>query len=526
MFKVQSSKFKVGCLFLEFALCLYASMVFSGVNVFAQEQAPKPGAPREAQIPQPVEKTLRNGLRVIVVQTKNVPLVTAELMIKSGGEVDPKTLAGAADMTAELLTKGTRTRSASKIAEEIEFLGGSIESGADWDYSSVTVRAMSDKIDKAIAIMADVALNPVFSPAEINRYKTQLLDELSVNFKQPATLANLVANRVILYGAIGEPYAYPLTGTPESIKRIARANLVNLHNKHYKADNAVLVIAGDIAPDTAFALANKYFSGWAKTPPVRVGKYPNTPPKEPGIITMIQGAAASETREPKVQKITVVDLPDAGQAAVAVGQPSLLARHDKNYYQAIVANSVLGGGYSARLNQEIRIRRGLSYGAGSDLSALLAGGIFLARTQTKNESAPEVAQIMVNEFERLAKEQITESELTPRKLVLIGEFSRDLETTNGLVRQIGELALYYLELDEINRFVQNVQKVSDASAREFVRNLFKETTINIVIAGDAKKFLPDLQKRFPAIKTEVIPASELDLNREDLRKAKTARAAK
>lgn len=517
-FKLQSSVFKAAAFYFKFSLCFVVCAVIFGIFAEAQEQPPKPGAPREAQIPQPIEKTLTNGLRVIVVETKNVPLVTVELMIKSGGEVDPERLAGAADMTAELLTKGTRTRTASKIAEEIEFLGGAIESGADWDYSSVQVRAMSDKIDKAAAIMADVVLNPVFSPAEIKRYKTQLIDELSVNLKQPATLAALVADRVILTGFTGEVYAHPLAGTPESIGRITRADLINLHRRFYKADNGVLVIAGDISPAAAFALANKYFGKWAKTPPAKPAKTP------PDIISISGGANAGEAKAPRVKKITVIDLPDAGQAAVAVGQPSLIGRNDNKYFPAQVVNSVLGGGYSSRLNQEIRIRRGLSYGAGSDLSARSTGGIFAAQTLTKNESAAEVARIVVEEFERLATEQISETELTPRKLVLIGNFSRDLETTNGLVRRIGELALYNVDLSEINRFVQNVQQVGDAAVREYVRYLFKETKINIVIAGDAKKFLPDLRKRFPAAEIETIPAAELDLNRADLRKTKTPRA--
>ncbi|MDQ4122109.1 MAG: insulinase family protein [Acidobacteriota bacterium] len=519
-FKIQSSKFNASSFFIYFSLFLCYSAVFICLDVSAQEHPPQAAAPREAQIPQPFEKTLKNGLRVIVVQTKNVPLVTAELIIKSGGEVDPKNLPGAADMTAELLTKGTRTRTASKIAEEIEFIGGTIEAGADWDYSSIAVRALSDKIDKAMAIMADVALNPVFSPAEITRYKTQLLDQLSVNLKQPATLAGLVADRVILSGFMGEVYAHPLTGTPESIKRIRRADLINLHRQYYKADNAVLVVAGDISPNSAFAMANKYFGAWAKTPPAKPAKMP------PEILSFTGTANAAEIKEPRIEKITVVDLPDAGQAAVLVGQPSLIGREDEKYFAAQVANSVFGGGYSSRLNQEIRIRRGLSYGAGSDLSARRIGGIFAAQTLTKNESAAEVAQIIVDEFRKLANRQIEEAELTPRKLVVIGNFSRDLETTNGIVRRIGELALYNVDLSEINRFIQNVQQVGDASAREYVRYLFRETAVKIVIVGEAKMFLPDLQKRFPTTKIEVIAEAELDLNREDLRKAKSARAGK
>ena len=502
-YELRITNYFRGFAFFALVLCL------SCAAALAQNPMPKPAPAREAKVPQPVEQTLPNGLRVIVVQTKNVPLVTASLKVKSGGEVDPKTLAGAADMTGELLTKGTKTRTATEIVQEIEFLGGSIESGADWDSSEVNVRVMSDKLDKALEIAADTIKNPAFSPTEISRYKKQLLDELEVNLKQPATLASYVANNVVFSQ---NAYGHPLAGTPESIKRIRRLDLARLHQTYYRPNNSVLIIAGDIAPATAFSLAQKHFGNWIKR------AVPNLKADH------VQAAPATRGDKLKVEKITVIDLPNAGQAAVSIAK-SGITRNNPSYFGGIVANSVLGGGYSARLNQEIRIKRGLTYGARSDLEARRSGGLFSTRTQTKNESAAEVAEIVVNELNRLAGEAIAENELTPRKLVLIGDFSRDLETTNSLVEQIGELALNDLSLNEINSFVQNVQKVGDPAIREFVQNNFGSAA-NIVIVGDAKKFLPDLQRRFPGTKVDVIPAAELDLNRADLRRAKPAARGK
>lgn len=486
-------------------LCAFACLLVLSSAVFAQtEQPPAPAQPRSAAIPKPVERTLPNGLRVIVVERKNVPLVTASLMIKSGGEVDPQNLAGAADMTAELLTKGTKTRTATQIAQEIEFLGGSIESGAAWDFSSVTFRVMSDKLDKAMAIAADTVRNPTFAQEEIDRYKAQILDELSVNLKQPGTLASYVTNRVV-FG--DKQYSHPLGGTPETINRITQADLLKIHRTYFKPNNAILVVAGDIAPNTVFDLSQKHFGGWAKATVQKV-------------MTERTGTQTLRTLSDKaiLEKITVVDLPNSGQAAVTVAKKGIL-RSDKLYFPGIVANSVLGGGYSARLNQEIRIKRGLSYGARSDLLSRREGGVFSTRTQTKNESAAEVAEIMINEINRLAAEPISESELTPRKSVLTGDFSRDLETTGGLVQRIGELALYNLSLDEINSYIQNVQGVKDDAVRGFVKNLLGGSSSHIIIVGDSSKFLPDLQKRFPSVKVDVIPAAELDLNTATLRKA-------
>jgi zinc protease len=476
---------------------LFLPFVF-GLNAKAQtETPPAPAQPRPVSIPKPVEKTLPNGLRVIVVERKNVPLVTAMLMVKSGGEVDPNNLAGAADMTAELLTKGTKTRTASQIAEQIEFLGGSIESGASWDFSSVTFRVMSDKLDKAMEIAADTVQNPTFAQEEIDRYKAQVLDELSVNLTQPGTLASYVTNRVVFGEDKYARYGHPLGGTPESIKRITRANLVNLHLKHYKADNAALVIAGDVAPQTAFTLARNHFGKWGK--PVKIEEW-----IDPTEITSSQeGVKIPETLE--IKQITVVDLPGSGQAAVSVAQRTF-SRNNRVYFTALTSNSVLGGGYSARLNQEIRIKRGLSYGARSD---------FLPR----NESAAEVAEIILTEMTKLGREEVSENELTSRRAVLIGDFSRDLETTGGLVNQIGQLALYDIKLDEISSFIQNVQDVETNNVKSYMSNVVRSTPTNIVIVGDAKKFLPDLQKRFVGVKVDVIKSSELDLNTATLRKA-------
>lgn len=502
---MKNERFGIETVFFAFLIFTFACVL----SASAQSNLPQPGAPRAAKIPTPVERTLKNGLRVIVVETKNVPLVTAELVIKSGGEVDPENLAGAADMTAKLLTKGTKTRAAIDIAEQIEFLGGSLDSGAGWDESSATVRVMSDKLDKALAIAADAVRNPTFAQEEIDRHKTQLLDELSVNLKQPGALASYVAGKVIFGGGI---YGHLLVGTPESINRIRRTDLVKLHHTYYKPNNSILIFAGDIAPVRAFALAEKHFGTWAK------GAAPSTQ-------NLAQAGNGGMSDRVNLNKITVVDLPGAGQAAVSIAKAGI-ERKNPFFYQLTVANSVLGGGYSARLNQEIRIKRGLSYGAGSNLSTRREAGLFTARAQTKNESAAEVAEIIIAELNRLASEPVANAELNPRKLVLIGDFSRDLETTNGLVERIGELALYDLPLDQINSFIQNVQAIDSNQVQYNIKRFYGANAAHIVIVGDAKQFLPDLAKRFPAAKIEVIPADELDLNRADLRKVKTPNATR
>ena len=218
----------------------------------------------------------------------------------------------------------------------------------------------------------------------------------------------------------------------------------------------------------------------------------------------------------KAGRVVVIDKPDAGQAAVYLARTGI-NRKDPDYFRGVVSNSVLSG-YSGRLNQEIRIKRGLSYGAGSQLDTRRDVGPFLASAQTKNESGAQVADLLLGEISRLSSAPPADVELMPRKAVVIGNFSRNLETANGLVGQVGSLALYGLGLDEINRYINNVQAISTADIQKFAGTRLDAKSSNIIIVGNAKLFLPELEKKFQNV--EVIPISDLDLNSALLRKKK------
>jgi zinc protease len=212
-----------------------------------------------------------------------------------------------------------------------------------------------------------------------------------------------------------------------------------------------------------------------------------------------------------------VDMPGAGQAAVTVVRPAI-ARSDPAYYPGIVANTVLGGGYSARLNAEIRVKRGLSYGAASGLTPRRTTGSFLARAQTKNESAPEVLDLIRAEMAKLAQAPAGAEELKARKSVLVGGFGRQLATTGGLADILGDLALYGVPLDEITRYTAKVDAVSAGDVQAFAARTLSPQGASVIVAGDAKAFAEPLKARAPGL--EVIPLSELDLDSPTLRKAK------
>jgi zinc protease len=479
------------------ALLLTVTMTLAASCAFAQTpQAtpPPPTAPRSVAFPKPVEKTLPNGLRVIVIQRSQMPLVTAQLLIKSGGEVDPTELSGAADMTAALLTRGTTTKSATQIAEAIEALGGSVNSGAGWDSSSVTTSVLSSRIGPAMEILSDVLRNPTFKDEEIDRLRKQYLNSLRVALGTPGSIARFVAARIV-YG--DAPYGHPLSGTPESLPRIKRDDIAKLHDTFYRPDNAVLVIGGDITAENGFALAQKYLGDWPKPAAALPTRAITTPASESGK-----------------RRVLVIDKSDAGQTAVLATRTGI-NRDNPDYFRGIVSNAVLSG-YSGRLNWEIRVKRGLSYGAGSALDMRRWAGSFSASAQTKNESGAEVASLTLAEISKLATGDLPDSELTPRKASLIGGFARSMETIGGLVGQVSSLALNGVSLDEINRYVSSVQAIKAADVKSFAATRLSADSTSVIVVGDAKRFLPALQKEFPQV--EVIPAADLDLNSASLKK--------
>jgi zinc protease len=497
---------------------VFWSLVFlclSGFEIKAQEQPPAPSAPKPVSVPAVKEKRLPNGLTVAVAERKNVPLVTVQLLIRSGASSEDLEKAGLANMTANLLTKGTKTRTATQIAEQMEYLGGSITTGADWNKSIVTISVMSDKLDQAMAIMADVVLNPTFKQDEIDLLKSQTLDGLAYNLKQPGFLSNYVAN-------VYSFDEHPSGGTPESIKNISRKDIVNFKRQSYGAADSVLIFTGDISPARAFILSRKFFGSLGKP----IGALRTEIIQRIDESPSVKSNEAAETQIPVISRILVVDLANSGQTSVSYTSNINYGRGDyddegrydvdRNYFPALVLNSILGGGYSSRLNQEIRIKRGLSYGAGSSFAWRGWKTNFATRTQTKDVSGAEVAELVLAEVKKLSESSATAGELISRKSVLTGNFGRNLETNEGLAAAIADLYSFGLPTKELNSYTYNVQTVSDSQIRDYA----KKTLVNgdIIIVGDYAKFKDDLAKRFPSMSIEVVKADELDLSKENLRK--------
>jgi zinc protease len=480
---------KTKLIFLLVTLCLGVSAVK------LRGQLPEPGPAKSVNVPPVQERKLKNGMTVAVVEKKSVPIVTAQLLVRAGASSEPAAKAGLADLTGSLLTKGTKTRTAEQIAEEMAFLGGSINSGAGWTGSSVTMSVTSDKLDPATEIMADVVLNPVFKQEELDLIRSQAIDGLKYNLTQPGFLATYVASRY----SFDE---HPADGSPSSLEAISRSDVQDFYAKSFGPQNSVFIVTGDITLEKATSLAERFFGKWESK--VAAGNR--------------TGGSTNGTEKDLVKRMLVVDLPSSGQASVNYFRPiSAFGRSGKEYYTASVLNSLLGGGYSSRLNQEIRIKRGLSYGAGSSFTWRHGRTNFGTRTQTKNESAAEVAELVVAELKRLAETSAAEDELNPRRLVLTGGFGRNLETTGGLTGALSDLYSFGIPTSELNRYMASVSSVAPAGVKDLAsKHLYGG---DLIIVGDYAKFKDDLAKRFPNMKVDVIKVDELNIDSPTLRKS-------
>jgi zinc protease len=448
---------------------------------------PAPAPAPKLSVPTPSLQTLANGLRVISVQRDRLPLVTAQLLLRSGGEQDPADKAGLAALTATLLTKGAAGKTAPQIAAEAEALGGSLDASAGWDSSGVGITVTTPKLPQALALLADVVRHPDFSAEELKRAQTQAIDELRLSLSEPSSLARLAAARAVFGNGA---YGHSRAGTPASLAKLTRDDVQALHAALYRPDNAILVLTGDITPAQAAQLAQASFGNW--TAPARALPAP----------PMGLGAGALPT-------LLVIDQHGAGQAGVVAAHVAP-PRDDAGYYAGTVADAVLGGSYSARLNEEIRIKRGLSYGAGSDLDTRRNAGVWLASAQTKNPSAPQVVELMLGEFARLGSAPVPAGELTARKATLIGGYGRSLETTAGLAGQVGDLAVHDVDLGEVGRFVERVQAVTPAQIQAYATAHLDAGDMHVVVAGDAAQFADALRAKRPDAK--VLQADTLDFD--------------
>jgi zinc protease len=457
------------------------------------EKPPSPGAPHRADLPLPAERTLANGLRVIAFAQRSapkayaVPLIAAQLIVRGGAAAEGEAQAGLASLTATLLTQGTEQRSAVELAGAIDGLGARLDAASGYDATVVSVSALGDVFPAALALLEEVVRRPAFPLAEVERVRAKAIGDLALSYSNPSALARFVAQR-IAYG--DAPYGHPLAGTAATLATLDRERIVAFHTHTFRPDNATLIVGGDCTTGEAFAHAERAFGSWRA-------------PDSPVPVHAPFSAPAPRSR------VVIVDKPDAGRTAIVAGRIGI-ARRAAAYPAGVVATAVLSG-YSGRLNQEVRVKRGLSYGAGAQLIARREPGMFLASTLVDHTKVAEAAGVVLDALYGLAAAAPDPAELVTRKATVSGGFSRSVESLDGVAGVLGELALYDVPLHELRDYLPAIEAVDPQKVQEFAAAIFDR--LFLVLVGDARVFAPAIATAYADVTT--IPLAELDLGRPD-----------
>ncbi|HEX6219378.1 MAG TPA: pitrilysin family protein [Sphingomicrobium sp.] len=449
-----------------------------------RQAPPAPGREAAISLPQPAESRLANGMRLVAARTGQVPLATLSVVMRGGSSVDPRAKAGRSALAAGIADKGTTTRSADEIAVGLEQLGATLSQNSLQDGTVLSVTAPATTLNAAAAILSDIVRNATYPEAEFQRERKRTLDGLSVALKDPGQLASMLTSPVA-YGSA--PYGN--VATPTSVAGLTRADLDEYRRTWWRPELATVVVSGGIDPAAAKTIAEQNFGTWSAS-----GAAPSLPDE-------LAGATAPG-------RTVVVDLPGAGQAAVyAVARG--LERSDSTFYNAQIANSVLGGSSTARLFNEIRVKRALSYGAYSGLTSARDEGLLLASSQTKNESAAEVAKVFLDELARIASEPLDAELVRNRQTYLAGSFQRDMETSSGFNGAIASGLLRGIEPKDVLAYTANIRQTNGPAATAAIARLLKPDSVSLVIVGDSAKFIDALKAIRPNV--EVIPADKLDI---------------
>ncbi len=461
----------------------------------ALPDAPPPGPARAIQVPAITTQMLDSGLRVVVAPRPGLPLVTAQVLLLAGREADPADKTGLAALTTSMLARGARREGqpvdAATLARQAEALGSTLDTATGWRSSLLSMTVTTPKLPAALALMADVVRQPLLTADELDRERARAIDALRVALDNPGSVAGLAAARAWWGDSV-----YGRTATPASLGRISAEDLRAFHAAHWRPDRVVLVLAGDLDPAQARALAHQAFGTWAR-------------PATPAPVAQVSPAA------PTLPPVLWVDLPGSGQSAVAVSVPVPPQGHAD---EAVgdVAQTLLGGGYSARLNQAIRIERGLSYGAFGTSEAHPTGGRWTGQAQTKHASAAEVAQLMRDAVARLTREAAPESELAARKASRLGHVARQLETTAGLAGLVAGEVAAGRDPAALSQRVDALRAVTPEQVRAYAARWWDPATLRVVIAGDWQAAGTTLQTLGPPTEVRRLPKAELDLDRADL----------
>ncbi|HEU6453561.1 MAG TPA: pitrilysin family protein [Gemmatimonadaceae bacterium] len=429
---------------------------------------PELAPPPTLDLPPIVTRKLGNGLSLMIVEQHELPVADFIMLVHTGGEADPSRLGGLASLTADMLDEGTRTRNALQIADQIAFLGADLSTSSGWDRSVVSLHTTTAQMDSALALFADVVLKPAFPEADLARVRKERLTSLLQLEDYGPAIADRVFDRVVFGDR--NPYGHPISGTRESVTGIARSDLSSFYSKYYRANNATLIVVGDVKPDDVERRAQSLFGSW-----------------ERGEIPATQYGPARPSRG---RTIYLVDKPGAAQSSFRIGGVGV-ARSTPDYFAIEVMNTILGGSFTSRLNQNLRETHGYTYGAFSSFAMRRQPGPFTAEAEivaAKTDSA--LLQFMAEL--RGIRDSVPDSELTKTKQLLQLQLPGDFETTRSIASRLVPVAIYDLPLDFYNQYVGRIGAVTQSDVQRVAREEIKPDSFDIVIVGDGKVVEPAL----------------------------------
>jgi predicted Zn-dependent peptidase len=419
---------------------------------------PQPGPPRDVRFPDYVEAVLPNGLKVIVYEESFLPMVSMNLVFRGGASGDAG-YPGLASLSAETLTKGTPSRSATRIVEEIESLGGSIGSGAGWDSLSIGVGILSRNLEHAIDVIADVVRNANYPVDEIERVREQRLALILQQKANPSALAYHGLCRAV-YGS--HPYGQPSDGTEDAVRAMQRDHMVQRHAAHCRPGNGVLIAVGDVSAERILPLVENYFGGWERG--AELGE-------------------AAATGIPAAERVVhVVDRPTAVQSSILVGH-SGIPRNHADHIPVHVMNTLLGGYFGSRLNLNLREDKGFTYGAHSRFEGRMQAGPFSAGAEVRNEVTGRAIEEILAEMQKLVQERVRDEELESVKQYITGNFPIQIETPTQVAQRITAIELYGLGKDYYNTYNSRVMALTADDIRHAAQTYLHPDTAAIVAAG-------------------------------------------
>jgi predicted Zn-dependent peptidase len=432
------------------------------------------------KLPRPKSFTLSNGLTVYVLEDHRFPAVRMRLQMHAGSLFEPKP--GVAEMTASMLTEGTKTRTSMQLAEETADMGATLAANAGADTASLTVAGLSETTDQLIGLMSDVLLNPTFPVDRLDRMKFQQTSGISQRRTNPTAMTADVAARVY-YG--GTPYGKPSAKEAE-IAAIATDDLASFHDAFYRPNGAILGVTGDVDIKELKSKLEAALSGW-----------------KPGSQTPELPKAEFTPHEST--KIFLIDRPGSAQTVLQFGNLAITQK-DPDYIPLVVANRILGGGSSGRLFQNIREQKGYTYGAYSSLTGGRWPGIWGASASVRTPVTEPAVREFFNEFDRLQNERVSERDLERAKRSIIGSFATTLESPDAILTRTLELVQLGLPMDYWDTYPAKIQAVTVDDVQRVAKKYLGKNRIQLIAVGERSKIEDGLKKFGPV---EIVDPSEI-----------------